>query len=337
MVKTDLVETPSLPDQTNDPHEVVIRTENLTKRFANEAAVEGVTFSVPQGTIFGFIGPSGSGKTTTIRMLTGYYAPTEGIVEVFGRAPTKFSQGMRARIGYMPQLFVLYPNLSVWENLNFAASVYGMSFRRQKQLFEVLDFVDLKDHRNKLARNISGGMQRRLALAATLVHDPDLVFLDEPTAGIDPMLRAKFWDRFRDMRQDGRTLFVTTQYVGEAAYCDLVGVMGDGRLLAVDTPHGLRYQAFGGDIVDLRTAEMLDYRLVRQLDDLHLIKGNMIRTSDHSVRFTVEEASTAMPAIMEWCREQGVVIESIEEYQPPFDDVFVEIVRSKGNGAVEHE
>src|SRR5512143_3902094 len=183
------LETPSQPSQEQPVQVIdsVISAKNLTKKFGDETAVQDVSFHVPRASIFGFIGPSGSGKTTTVRLLTGVYTPSDGQVMVFDRNPAKFSQRERARIGYMPQLFVLYPNLTVWENLNFAASLYGMSLFRGKRLQRALTFVELDEHRSKLARNISGGMLRRLSLAATLVHDPELLFLDEPTAGIDPV------------------------------------------------------------------------------------------------------------------------------------------------------
>ncbi len=234
--------SPSEPSQLQPVpiKDSVISAKHLTKKFGDETAVQDVSFDVPRASIFGFIGPSGSGKTTTVRLLTGVYTPTDGQVIVLDRNPAKFSQGERARLGYMPQLFVLYPNLTVWENLNFAASLYGMSLFRGKRLKEALKFVELYEHRSKLARNISGGMLRRLSLAATLVHDPQLLFLDEPTAGIDPVLRRKFWDHFRELKNQGRTIFITTQYVSEADNCDLVGVQNNGKLLLVDTPQGIQ-------------------------------------------------------------------------------------------------
>jgi ABC-2 type transport system ATP-binding protein len=307
----------------------VIVAEQLEKRFGNEIAASDVTFEVGRGAIFGFIGPSGSGKTTTVRLLTGIYTPTSGRALVLGKEPKDFSQGLRARIGYMPQLFVLYPNLTVWENLNFAASLYGMSLARRRRLFEVLDFVELTEHRSKLVRDTSGGMQRRLSLAATLVHRPELLFLDEPTAGIDPVLRRKFWDRFRSMQDQGRTLFITTQYVSEASYCDYVGIMANGRLLMVDTPDGLRHRAFGGEIVMLQTAQPFDYRYEQMLDDLPFVRPPVTRTSPNSVRILVDEASTAMPELMKWSQAQNLNVESLEEYIPPFDDVFVELVKDE--------
>lgn len=158
----------------------VIRIDHLTKKFGDEVAVNEATFDVPAGTIFGFIGPSGSGKTTLVRLLTGVLTPSAGKAVVLGREPIHFKQATREQIGYMPQLFVLYPQLTVWENLNFAASIYGMGFRRGKRLKDVLEFVELYEHRRKRVRDISGGMQRRLSLAATLVHNPALIFWMNP-------------------------------------------------------------------------------------------------------------------------------------------------------------
>ncbi|HZD11158.1 MAG TPA: ABC transporter ATP-binding protein [Candidatus Binatia bacterium] len=312
--------------QEADQEDYAIITQNLTRKYGDEVAVADLTMRVPTGAIFGFIGPSGSGKTTTVRMLTGVHRPTSGSVRVLGEDPATFSQNMRARLGYMPQLFVLYPELTVWENLNFAASLYGMPLRRHARMNEILQFVELSDDRDKLARDISGGMQRRLTLAATLIHRPELLFLDEPTAGVDPVLRRKFWDRFRELHDHGRTLFVTTQYVNEASYCDLVGVLHRGRLLMVDTPEGLRYRAFGGDIVDLVGTERITYGTVQALSDLDYVKGRPKRVSETHVRLIVDDAATAVVKLLSWCEERGIGVDSVEEYQPPFDDVFVELV-----------
>lgn len=309
-----------------DREDFNIITENLTRKYGDEIAVRDLTMQVPRGTIFGFIGPSGSGKTTTIRMLTGVHKPTSGSVTVLGQNPARFSQAMRARIGYLPQLFVLYPDLTVWENLNFAASIYGMPLRRHARLNEVLQFVELSDDRKKLARDISGGMQRRLSLAATLVHEPEVLFLDEPTAGIDPVLRRKFWDRFAQLREAGRTLFVTTQYVSESNYCDYVGVLHEGRLLMIDTPEGLRYRAYGGDIVDLIATERITYEQRHALGQLEYVHRPPERVSERHLRIIVDEAATAVMKLVSWCEERGMIVDSVEEYQPPFDDVFVALV-----------
>ncbi len=316
-------------DKTN-----VIHTENLSKKFNGEFAVQNVSLDVPQGKIFGFIGPSGAGKTTTLRLLTGVLPPTSGEARVLGRAPAEFDQQTRAKIGYMPQLFVLYPDLTVWENLNFAASLYGMGPFRGKRLRRVLEFVELYPDRSKIARNISGGMQRRLSLAATLVHDPLLLFLDEPTAGVDPVLRSKFWGHFKELQNQGRTLFITTQYVGEAANCDLVGVMSEGRLLLVDTPEALRRQAYGGDLVELHTANRVDYDHLVMLRQLPFVHGNRVtREDEQDLRLVVDDASTAIPDLLEWGKAQNIEIESIKQFFPPFDDVFVELVKQHEQSA----
>ena len=305
----------------------VISAKHLTKKFGDETAVQDVSFDVPRSSIFGFIGPSGSGKTTTVRLLTGVYTPTDGQVIVFDSNPVGFSQGERARLGYMPQLFVLYPNLTVWENLNFAASLYGMSLFRGKRLKEALIFVELYQHRSKLARNISGGMLRRLSLAATLVHDPQLLFLDEPTAGIDPVLRRKFWDHFRELKNQGRTIFITTQYVSEADNCDLVGVQNNGKLLLVDTPQGIRHHAYGGDMVDFRTKQPFDFQAEAQLRSLSFVRDKTVRTGFNSMRIIVDQASTATPELLGWAQQQNIQVQAVEEYMPSFEDVFVELVR----------
>lgn len=325
-----VINNPMVDSQTQalSKTDSVIRVKQVTKKFRDELAVRKVTFDVPRASIFGFIGPSGSGKTTTVRLLTGIYIPTDGDVSVFNIDPSKFSQDQRARIGYMPQLLVLYPNLTVWENINFAASLYGMSLVRGSRLKQILDFVELYEHRYKLTRNISVGMQRRLSLAAAMIHDPELLFLDEPTAGIDPILRQKFWERFKELQSQGRTLFVTTQYVNEADNCDLVGVMSNGELLMVDTPRGLRHRAFGGDIIDMRAAETIDYSTEQLLSSMSL---KTIRTSANSVRIIVNEASTAIPNLMEWAPLNNIRVEALEQYTPPIEDVFVELVRSEAN------
>ena len=335
-IATQPVRPPALAPEVHDPYAgraPIIRAEKLTKQFGDELAANDLTFSVPQGIIFGFIGPSGSGKTTTIRLINGIYAPTSGTIEVFGKPPRSFDAATRARMGYMPQHFVLYPNLSVWENLNFSASLYGMGLRRQDRLKELLEFVELYEHRSKLARSISGGMQRRLSLAATLPHDPELIFLDEPTAGIDPVLRRKFWDYFAELKARGRTIFVTTQYVGEAAYCDLVGVMAQGRLLMVETPAGLRRRAAGGEVVDLQAARPLDYRTVTQLRKLPFVIGGIQPLSESSLRITVDDAGTAVPELMTWASEQNIELQAVEKYEPPLDDVFVDLVKREQNGS----
>jgi ABC-2 type transport system ATP-binding protein len=308
---------------------VMVAATGVTRAFTKDVGVFDLTFEVPTGTIFGLIGPSGSGKTTTVRLMTGLYRPDSGKLSVLGHEPAHFSARTRERIGYMPQQFVLYPNLTVWENLNFVASLYGMGyFSRRKRLEYVLEFVELADVRGRLGSQLSGGMQRRLELACSLVHDPLLLFADEPTAGIDPVLRGKFWEHFRNMRTQGRTLCVTTQYVGEAAYCDLVGVMRDGRLLHIDTPEGLRHKALGGEVIKL----VLDTQ--RPLDAIQMLQRHPLvsdvrrsRSQPGLLYVYTEEASDTLPQIFELFKDQpDITITQAEEYLPPFDDIFIRLM-----------
>jgi len=310
----------------NNLPQSVVQMREVTKRFGEVNAVDNVSLDVPQGSIFGFIGPSGCGKTTTVRLAIGNYGATDGTIKVLGKSPDRFSRDDQKRIGYMPQLFILYPELTIWENLNFAASIYGYPMNRRERLEELLDLVELTGHEKKMARNISGGMQRRLSLASTLIHNPELIFLDEPTAGIDPVLRRKFWDHFQTLKSEGHTLFVTTQYVGEAAYCDYVGVMRNGRLLMVETPEMLRYRALDGHVIELRTTDHMDPETVAALEEHPLVKGDVAFLDFLTARITVEEASTAIPQLLDWCAEQEINVESINEFVPPFDDVFVMIM-----------
>jgi ABC-2 type transport system ATP-binding protein len=319
---------PSQFERADNNVPLIIRTQNLSKKFGEQYAVKDMTFQLPRGAIFGFIGPSGSGKTTTLRLLTGIYKPSEGQVRVLDHDPAQFRRSDRERIGYLPQLFVLYPDLSVMENMSFAASIYGVGLHtRRRRIRQLLEFVELWDDRTKLVKQTSGGMQRRLSLAATLIHNPELVFLDEPTAGVDPVLRRKFWDYFQDLQGQGVTMFVTTQYVGEAAYCDYVGVMADGRLLLVDTPEGLRRSAYGGAVVNLQTKERVDFKHIQMLRQLPFVIGDLVRINENDLRITVDEAGTAMPALIEWANQEGITIESIDEFMPPFDDVFVKLIK----------
>jgi len=309
----------------------IVDARHLTKRFGEEIAVDDLTMQVREGTIFGFIGPSGSGKTTTVRLLTGVQSPTDGTAYVMGTEPSAFSEGERAQIGYMPQLSVLFPHLSIMENLRFVASIYGMPWGRRSQLKRVLEFVELAEHRRKRLRQASGGMQRRLALAAALVNEPRLLFLDEPTTGIDPVLRRKFWDHFESLRDDGRTLFVTTQYVGEAAYCDQIGVLRNGRLLTVDTPEGLRQQAFGGEVIDLIVTDRIEQDMITDVTRLgYVVHAQRTRVDGRGMRITVDDADQVIPPLQRWLDERGLRVESVDRYLPPFDDVFVKLVEAEG-------
>jgi ABC-2 type transport system ATP-binding protein len=315
--------------KNNDLSENVVETQDLTITFGKDIAVQPLNMQVPRGTIFGFVGPSGCGKTTTVRLLTGFYKPTSGTLRVLGKNPADFLKSDREKIGYLIQQFVLYPELTIWENLNFAASLFGVGVFRWRHLNKLLDFVELKGDKHKLARDLSGGMKRRLSLAAALVHKPELLFLDEPTAGIDPILRRKFWDYFKELQADGHTLFITTQYVGEAAFCDLVGVMYEGRLLMIETPDGLRRRAYGGDVIGIRTDEEIRFEHRQQLESLPFVHGKVKIINDQEIEVIVDDASSAVTLLLGWFQAQKLTVSMMEQKSPSFDDVFIRLIEAE--------
>ena len=287
---------------------------------------------VEEGEIFGLVGPSGAGKSTLLRVLTGYLEPTEGTVEVLGSPPSRFGSEDRRKMGFMPQRFVLYGGLSVQQNLSFVAGLYGLrAGERRRRVKEVLEFVELWDHRRKAARDVSGGMQRRLQLAAAIVQEPELLFVDEPTASLDPTLRRRFWKEFEQIRKGGRTIFVTTQYVGEAELCDRVGFLVDGRLVAVGTPRELKRQAFGGEVVQLTLAGDPGHigDSLKAVESVgHVIE---IRPDERAgeavshVRLISQDADAALPRVMEAL--VGAEVRSVDLPTPSFDEVFFRLVK----------
>ncbi len=297
--------------------------DHATKRFGDDTAVAGISLTVAPGTILGIIGPSGAGKTTTVRMLTGALAPTEGEIRVMGEDPIRFRRRTREKIGYMPQQFALYPDLTARENVDFVASLFGVLWmRRHRRTREVLQLVDLWDVRGRLAGRLSGGMQRRLELASALVHDPTLLFLDEPTAGIDPLLRATIWTELHRLRESGRTLLVTTQYVNEAEECDSVALISGGRLIANATPAELRRGAIGGDVIAIETKDPFNVGTLRDLAEVLAVE----QTGPTKMRVTVASAAEDLPGIVEGVSGQGGEIVTVGEDQPSFDEVFAILV-----------
>lgn len=313
-------------EQSKIASDKVIEAHNVCKQFDKQSpTIRNLSFEVERGQIFCLLGPSGSGKSTTMRMLTGVYRPSEGRLEVLGAEPHRFNRRERKRIGYMPQHFVLFPELSTLDNINFVASAYAMSwFGRSKLVREALEFVGLWEARDRLASQLSGGMRRRLDLASTLVHRPELIFVDEPTAGIDPVLRAKFWEHFNALRAEGRTLFVTTQYVTEADYCDVVAILNRGRLVALGTPEVLRYQAFGGGIINMRL-EAVTSQAINLLKSLTGIK-EVTPVSSEQLRLIVIDSAGFIKEIIQTFQQHNIELTSIEPYRPDFEEVFVRLI-----------
>ena len=219
---------------------------------------------------------------------------------------------------------MLFDDLSLWENLNFHASLNGVRWRRRRRLHEVLDLVALEGEQRKLVREASGGMRRRLALAATLVHDPALLILDEPTAGIDPILRRQLWDHFRLLSDRDRTVVVTTQHVDEAANCDIVVVLDEGRVVAVGSPDDLRHAAFGGDVARLRFANRVDDRVMEELRDAGCHSVESIDPTQ--VRIVVDQASADLPRLTRRFEELDIAIEESAEMPIDWDEIFITLV-----------
>jgi ABC-2 type transport system ATP-binding protein len=294
-----------------------------TKRFGSFTALDGLSLAVPLGTTLGIIGPSGAGKTTAVRLLTGGLAPTAGTVRVLGEDPRHFRRQTRERIGYMPQLFVLYPDLTAAENVGFVASLFGMMLgKRRGRIRAVLQLVDLWDVRGRRAKDLSGGMQRRLELACALVHNPSLLFLDEPTAGIDPLLRRAIWDELHRLREAGRTLIVTTQYVGEAEECDAVALIARGRLVALAPPDQLRREAMGGEVIEVETTQAFDARALESLPVVRAVR----QSGPRNMWVIAEQAGTALPLLLDALGTAGADVVFAREYRPSFDEVFAELV-----------
>ena len=295
----------------------------VTKRYDGHDAVAGLNLEIPTGAVLGVVGPSGSGKTTTIRMVTGSLGPTSGTVEVLGERPGQLGRRTRERIGYLPQIFSMYPDLTVLENVDFAASLYGLLlWRRYRRRRAVLELVDLWSVKGRRAGQLSGGMKRRLELAAALVHEPELLVLDEPTAGIDPLLRRTIWDEIHRLRERGVTSLVTTQYVTEAEECNLVALISEGRLIGFGTPDEIRRAAFGGDVVEVKTTNVFD--------GSHLTGGRGIvdirQTGPRDLRVIVDDAGEATADIVQAISAAGAEAEAVREMRPTFEEVFAVLI-----------
>ncbi len=297
-----------------------VRVQGLTRRFGSFLAVDHVSFEVGHGEVVGYLGPNGSGKTTTIRMLLGLLRPDEGHARVLGFDSISQSESVRALCGYMSQKFALYDDLTVWENLVFYGGVYGIA--DAARIRSTLDQVGLIGHDTTLTRTLSAGWRQRLALGIALVHKPQLLFLDEPTSGVDPAARLAFWDLIYALAQAGVTILVTTHYMDEAEYCERVGIMRNGRLLAMDTPSALKRRVVPGDVW-----EVFAQPLERGLAALAGL-GEVLRVSlagDHLRAITVRGLDGAR--LRDHLLSVGMNVSGIERGEPTLEDVFLSLAR----------
>ena len=313
-----------MTSRRDDP---VVSVRNLTKRFGDTVAVRDFDLDVQYGEIVGIIGPSGCGKTTTVRLMTGSHEPTEGSVQLWGQDMSELKPRQRARLGYLPQLPALLPDLSIKENIQFQASLVGVGFRRKRQMNELLGLVGLSDDAGTKIKNASGGMRRRAALVAALFHDPSLIFLDEPTAGIDPVLRQELWRHFESLREDGKTLVITTQYIGEAVYCDRVAVIHEGSLIAFDTPKGLRHDVYGGDVVVVEFDGLVPLQVIPDLTRLPFTRTDPTIPAPDTIEIVVDDAGEAIAAISTMLADGGHQVAAIEEKIIDFDAMFVDLIQ----------
>ncbi len=305
----------------------VVQTSSLTKRFGSLVAVDNMDLSVKAGEIFGFLGPNGAGKTTTVRILCGLMAPTSGKATVVGHDVVREPEEVKQRIGYMPQSYGLYDDLTVEENLNFFGGVYRVPpDERRKRVDEILQLVRLEEFRKQFSGQLSGGMKRRLSLAVSLIHNPELLILDEPTAGIDPPLRRVFWKYFRHLNQLGVTFFINTHYMDEAELCDRLALINYGRLVAVGTPTELKRKAIGGERIELVTVD--EAKAISILEGAEYVRE--ISASDGIVRLIVDEASSVIPKLASFLKERGLEVLQIRQSQPSLEDVFIKLVQETG-------
>ena len=308
---------------------VVVR--DLTRRFGDFTAVDAVTFSVEPGEIFGFLGPNGAGKTTTIKMLTGLLAPTSGYGEVDGLDIRARRQAIKRRIGYMSQKFSLYGDLTVDENIELFAGLYGVTGSRfQERRAWILSMSELEDARSRPTDTLPLGWKQRLALGCATIHEPPILFLDEPTSGVDPVARRRFWDLIDGMADEGTTVFVSTHYMEEAEYCHRLALMNRGRLIALDAPSALRRRVVA-PILEVRTDDAP--RAVEALADREgVVEATMFGRALH---VTVDEAAAGERTVRSVLADAGLAVEEVWATPPSLEDVFVSLVRAEGGAPVD--
>jgi ABC-2 type transport system ATP-binding protein len=303
-----------------------VQVSQLTRRFGDFTAVDRVSFDVHEGEIFGFLGPNGAGKTTTIKMLTGLLRPTSGDARVAGFDVLKQIDKVKRSIGYMSQLFSLYPDLTVLENIQLFAGLYGVEGDRLDRRKDwVLEMARLDEYQDRLTGELPLGHKQRLALGCAVLHEPLVLFLDEPTSGVDPISRRNFWDLIYGFAEDGTTVFVSTHYMEEAEYCHRIAVMNRGSIIALDQPGSLK-DAIREPILEVTTADAP--RVVEVLRDAPgVLEVTMFGRAVHAM---VEDQAVAERQIPEILAAAGYSFESIRPIEPSLEDVFVSFVHRSG-------
>jgi ABC-2 type transport system ATP-binding protein len=319
-----MLETFSHPE---DP----IIVEDVVKKFGDFVAVDKVSFRVHSGEVFGWLGPNGAGKTTTIRMLLGLLTPTSGKMNVLGFNPVTQAKTMQSRVGYMSQLFTLYSDLTALENIRFYGKVYGLSREElQKRQIDIIHMAGLEGRENTLTSNLSGGWKQRLALGCAIVHSPKVVFLDEPTAGVDPISRRDFWGLIYSMAKKGMTVLVTTHYMDEAELCQRVGFISLGRLVAMDTPDRLKQMQMHGQVLEIVAANPDKAMQVLKESQDRNIPFEEVALYGAQIHAVVPDANKYRHAVWQLLAAAGVEINAIEWIAPTLEDVFISAVKKAG-------
>jgi len=306
--------------------------EELTKRFGDFTAVDRVSFHIHSGEVFGWLGPNGAGKTTTIRMLLGLIRPSAGNLSVLGFDPVKQTKIMQAHVGYMSQLFTLYNDLTARENIHFYGRVYGLTRKALAQRQdEILQMAGLEGREDTLTANLSGGWKQRLALGCAIVHNPKVIFLDEPTAGVDAISRREFWGLIYAMANKGTTILVTTHYMDEAELCQRVGFINQGRLVAIGTPDELKQIHMHGQVLEIETPE--PDRAIRLLKDAQIkreLPFDEVALYGAQIHVVVPSAQEFLLPVRSMLESEAIIVSNIEWISPTLEDVFISTVQDRG-------
>ncbi len=309
---------------------LIIKTENLTRKFRDLVAVDHLNLEIKQGEIFGLVGPDGAGKTTTIRMLAAIMDPSEGQASVAGFDTVKQAEAIKQHIGYMAQQFNLYGDLSVQENLDFFADIFGVRGRERKErIAQLLRFARLTEFTRRRAAHLSGGMKKKLALACSLIHRPQILYLDEPTTGVDPVSRREFWDILSDLHIEGVTILVSTPYMDEAERCSRVGLMYQGRLIICDTPNRVK-GLIEGDLIEVHpVAEELGIGLMRRAEaTVGSLPGVLeVQTYGDLLHIFVDDAEQRIPQIKAALADQAIQAEGLRQTQARMEEAFISLIR----------
>jgi ABC-2 type transport system ATP-binding protein len=309
---------------------VIIETENLTRKFRDLVAVDRLNLEIKRGEIFGLVGPDGAGKTTTIRMLAAIMDPTEGYATVAGYDTVKQAEAIKHRIGYMAQQFNLYGDLSVQENLDFFADIFGVRGRkRQERIAQLLRFARLTEFTGRRAAHLSGGMKKKLALACSLIHRPEILYLDEPTTGVDPVSRREFWDILSDLHIDGVTILVSTPYMDEAERCSRVGLLYRGKLIVCDTPSRVK-RLIEGELIEVRPlADDRGVGLIRKAEAVVApLTGVLeVQTYGDLLHIFVDNAAQRMPQVKKALASQSIQAEGLRQTHARMEEAFISLIR----------